>query len=164
MGLISNTVFISIYIHTYRLYIHVYIDGLVQERSNSIANALELRLSCTNPSIYYPCLSICLSDKHSQSHPSVLRATHPALHEFTATLSDSSILLSFPPYIHPFFFLPGFQPASHEPTHPLSSRALPPSSPSIHSSIFLSVHISTLSSRLSSWVPASQPWTHPSIK
>ena len=29
-----------------------YIDGLVQERCNSIANALELRLSCTNPSIF----------------------------------------------------------------------------------------------------------------
>ena len=29
-----------------------YIDGLVQERHNSIANALELRLSCTNPSIW----------------------------------------------------------------------------------------------------------------
>ena len=29
-----------------------YIDGLVQERCNSIANALELRLSCTKPSIY----------------------------------------------------------------------------------------------------------------
>ena len=29
-------------------------DGLVQERRNSIANALELRLSCINPSIYYP--------------------------------------------------------------------------------------------------------------
>ena len=27
-----------------------YYDGLVQERHNSIANALELRLSCTNPS------------------------------------------------------------------------------------------------------------------
>ena len=26
------------------------IDGLVQERRNSIANALELRLSCINPS------------------------------------------------------------------------------------------------------------------
>ena len=26
------------------------IDGLVQERRNSIADALELRLSCTNPS------------------------------------------------------------------------------------------------------------------
>ena len=28
-----------------------YIDGLVQERCNSIANTLELRLSCTKPSI-----------------------------------------------------------------------------------------------------------------
>ena len=28
-----------------------YIDGLMQERRNSIAYALELRLSCTNPSI-----------------------------------------------------------------------------------------------------------------
>ena len=28
----------------------VYIDGLVQERCNSSANALELRLFCTNPS------------------------------------------------------------------------------------------------------------------
>ena len=30
------------------------IDGLVQERRNSIANAIELRLSCTNPSIFAP--------------------------------------------------------------------------------------------------------------
>ena len=29
-----------------------HIDGLMQERRNSIANALELHLSCTNPSIY----------------------------------------------------------------------------------------------------------------
>ena len=28
-----------------------YMDRLVQEKRNSIANALELRLSCTNPSI-----------------------------------------------------------------------------------------------------------------
>ena len=30
----------------------VYFDGLVQERCNSIANAMELRLSWTNPSIW----------------------------------------------------------------------------------------------------------------
>ena len=30
----------------------IYIDGLVQERRHSIANALELRLSCTNPLIW----------------------------------------------------------------------------------------------------------------
>ena len=31
------------------LFTDAYIYGLVQERRNSIANALELRLSCTNP-------------------------------------------------------------------------------------------------------------------
>ena len=34
-------------------------DGSVQERRNSIANALELHLSCTNPSIYEPLPPIC---------------------------------------------------------------------------------------------------------
>ena len=33
-------------------FLAILIDGLVQERRNSIANALELRLSCTNPSIW----------------------------------------------------------------------------------------------------------------
>ena len=32
--------------------ISLHFDGLVQERRNSIANALELGLSCTNPSVY----------------------------------------------------------------------------------------------------------------
>ena len=31
---------------------HDHLDGLVQERRNSIANALELRLFCTKPSIW----------------------------------------------------------------------------------------------------------------
>ena len=31
-------------------YLQVYIDGLVQERRNSIANVLELHLTCINPS------------------------------------------------------------------------------------------------------------------
>ena len=30
-------------------FIYFNIDGLMQEKSNSIADALELRLSCTNP-------------------------------------------------------------------------------------------------------------------
>ena len=42
-----------------------HIDGLVQERRNSIAKALELRLSCTKPSIcpaiFYRGLGPCLS-------------------------------------------------------------------------------------------------------
>ena len=37
--------------HQAALVLTLYIDGLVQERRNSIANALELRLSCTNPSM-----------------------------------------------------------------------------------------------------------------
>ena len=37
---------------------YVYIDGLMQERCNSIANALELHLPCTNPSI---CVFLCTS-------------------------------------------------------------------------------------------------------
>ena len=32
--------------------INLQIDGLMQEKRNSIANALELCLSCTNPSKY----------------------------------------------------------------------------------------------------------------
>ena len=31
---------------------NIYFDGLVQERRHTIANALELRLSCINPSIW----------------------------------------------------------------------------------------------------------------
>ena len=31
---------------------HSYIDGIVQEGRSSIANALGLSLSCTNPSMY----------------------------------------------------------------------------------------------------------------
>ena len=39
-------------LHTNLQYTLDYIDGLMQERRNSIANALELRRSCTKPSIW----------------------------------------------------------------------------------------------------------------
>ena len=39
-----------------------YIDGLVQERRNSSVLAMELRLSCTNPSI---CSVECVSKNNS---------------------------------------------------------------------------------------------------
>ena len=39
------------YFGTHSFDVYVYVDGLVQERRNSIANALDLRLSYTNPSI-----------------------------------------------------------------------------------------------------------------
>ena len=42
---------IIIYSKFTKLTISHHYDGLMQERRNSIANALELRLSCTNPSI-----------------------------------------------------------------------------------------------------------------
>ena len=42
----------SIYFNDYFLAFMVHdVDGLMQERHNSIANAMELRLSCTNPSM-----------------------------------------------------------------------------------------------------------------
>ena len=44
---------ISISIRSLSTYLlNYHIDGLVQERRNSIATALELRLSCTNPSTW----------------------------------------------------------------------------------------------------------------
>ena len=51
---------------TYIRDLTVHFNGLVQEKRNSIANALELRLSCTNPSIcffQFPCLQgLCKKD------------------------------------------------------------------------------------------------------
>ena len=52
------------------------IDGLVQERRNSIANELELRLSCTNPSILHSSLKhICLVRLHSVNNTDVVDCT-----------------------------------------------------------------------------------------
>ena len=42
--------------------VQVYIDELMQERRNSIANALELHLSCSNPS---NCYLVGVSHVHS---------------------------------------------------------------------------------------------------
>ena len=39
-----------------------YMNGLVQERRNSSASAMELRLSCTNPPIWYMAIPILLKD------------------------------------------------------------------------------------------------------
>ena len=41
-------------------------DGLVQERHNSIATALQLPLPCTNPSIYL--LPVCLCHCNAECH------------------------------------------------------------------------------------------------
>ena len=37
--------------HCILIFEEMYVEGFVQERRNSIANALELHLSCTNPSM-----------------------------------------------------------------------------------------------------------------
>ena len=46
---VGSAEFNSAHFHALWFY-EVHVDGLVQERRNSISNALELRLSCTNPS------------------------------------------------------------------------------------------------------------------
>ena len=47
---LNNSVAVPFSIHESLTVLCLYIDGLMQERRNSIANALELRRSCTNPS------------------------------------------------------------------------------------------------------------------
>ena len=58
------------------LCIKEYIDGLVQERRNSVANALGLHFSCINPSIYVLktndklcCRPLSVSDKCHENSP-----------------------------------------------------------------------------------------------
>ena len=68
----------------------LHIDGLVQERCNSIANALELHLSCTNPSICCCCFSAPTkvdTQPCAPCHPSLCRQERPddlstSLHNF----------------------------------------------------------------------------------
>ena len=66
-----------------------YIDGLMQERRNSIANALELRLSWINP-------SICLFHRFSD-HRDDRSAGHPAADRLLPLLSlPETEQVSFP--------------------------------------------------------------------
>ena len=67
---------------------NAHVDGLVLERRNSIADALELRLSCTNPSMW----------RHSNDHP-VDKLT-PDLQQFCGHQINISRL-------NPIFFHPG---------------------------------------------------------
>ena len=65
-----HAIYSIIFIDTFFAFLHI--DGLVQERRNPIANALELRLSCTNPSISYfsqRMLICCIWLKWDNSHP-----------------------------------------------------------------------------------------------
>ena len=58
-----------------------YIDGLVQERRNSITNTLELRLSCTDPPIY---------KNHSNN-----KAIHSVKNKVTGVQFNMLIMLNF---------------------------------------------------------------------
>ena len=55
-------------------------DGLMQERRNSIANALELSLSCTNPSIF------CVKKGNQGMNMQLQSIVYYALQLFTNTL------------------------------------------------------------------------------
>ena len=93
-----------------------HIDGLIQERRNSIANALELRLSCTNPSICSRCtigwdilvpsidnsntwlyLKTCITAKHimdvqvSCKYLTQGQVTHKCVSKLTIIVSDNGL-------------------------------------------------------------------------
>ena len=74
-GWISLVIVHFIYNITLRQWAHI--DGLVQERCNSIANALELRLSCTKPTICDDNMfdAILLSDNLQHFHQIVFFRT-----------------------------------------------------------------------------------------
>ena len=58
----------------------------MQERRNSIANALELRISCTNTSIDSPSPGVTMYDKESQDH------VYTAVGEYLITVTAENIL------------------------------------------------------------------------
>ena len=72
-----------------------HIDGLMQERRNPIANTLELRLSCTNPSICASCdvfmppdaPILQQSSAHNNWHVLLSRSIWPALYAASNHLS-----------------------------------------------------------------------------
>ena len=81
----------------------LYLNGLVQERHNSIANALELRLSCTNPSIYDCTSQIQISVKITNftTYVSVLTGIFTLVFTWTHNRSLFVFLMEIPlKFIH----------------------------------------------------------------
>ena len=68
-GELMNLISLFIYLFQYFL---GYINGLVQKRRNSIANALELHLSCTNPAISTAWCNTAVSEKIDNADTAVL--------------------------------------------------------------------------------------------
>ena len=81
------------YVHTLAN-IYAYIDGLVQDCSNSIANALELLQSCNEPSIYiyesyiHKCLAINIKTETQTSYTIVY--AYYKLHDYNQLTTVSS--------------------------------------------------------------------------
>ena len=78
--------------HAFLQDLFLWIDRLVQERRNSIANALESRLSCSNRSICCP--SICVS---------VCKLTHVGFPWETIFKLFNSFLLNIPDGVIPLY-------------------------------------------------------------
>ena len=49
------------------MFLYILIDGLVQERCNSSALAMELRLSCTNPAILWDIIDGLVQERRNSS-------------------------------------------------------------------------------------------------
>ena len=77
-----------------------HIDGLVQKRHNSIANTLELCLSCTNPSIFSSMSYCCVS----QWKPSDMGSNKNYMLHLEALYSEL-FLETINIYLHPVSFL-----------------------------------------------------------
>ena len=80
--------------------IYVYIDDLVQDRSNSIANALELLQSFTKPSIYNSNLLIIiptdvfvLKNARPSAVNMILFKTYLAIEDFEYAIADQMTFL-----------------------------------------------------------------------
>ena len=77
-----------------------HIGGLVQERCNSIANALELHLSCTNPSIHGQTskwIWICQRLKHRQKHSEGILPKGPYLP--CLRMADRALWAGYPRFL-----------------------------------------------------------------
>ena len=76
-------------------WMHQHIDGLMQKRCNSIANTMELHLSCTNPSTYIIPITHSPEQTTHQSHETIdIQVIH--IHGIAIQLYCTEILLSGP--------------------------------------------------------------------
>ena len=73
------------------MHMYVYIDGLVQDCSISIANALEILQSCTKPSI---CIMMTLKTKSRQFDNFIFTGGTVSCHSYGATSNDKVIKLT----------------------------------------------------------------------